>query len=653
MFDGVDAESVWKERYEQQTLKYTSVIPSEYSARNSGLTLDNLCIVNEPEHLLDRHNTTRDKYFAAMLYSIFNCARPTGYYQCDYHDQPDYCDMATFGDIEFKKYGLLTHPVDVVNYLVAAAKIDRVLLTREPSDESYSNPHNIRFKNPVPECELSKCNFGVKPLNYSTYMNANELYQEVPPRYSSYLNKDNHCRLSDEDALILLMEKCDYYARDMYINVLWCGTIQWNWTEERVKSLMGHFFSKTFELELRCFSHDTATEGMLKHILEAILSSSNTQLAHLTISEAFDSHIDAIAPLLSNPHVPCRLEELYLDAINLSSVDSANALGDILSCQSNISSFEVWWSCGETTSSRFITSIIDLLQRPEFKHLSLINGTFSSEALKTLITTFLTTPCSHDQSVQLLVSLTDSPTDHGQKLDIPQSALEYKSLEASTHTGFTINPLLMSLYPLKLNSLCISGAHCTCVNPSILDLAAHHTSLYVNHLTLELTDFSTEHFQTLLQNASLKELQLVPNGPVGLCDITHGLVKIGEKGTLENLTVNSFTANSSYRIFGNVKASSIAEEEQFGETLFSLPHLNHFSLELSIEFDESSDMTDFFKTMYKSWERTSQRLRLKKFALNLFSRAGQLPPLDEKLQSIAEEIGMEVTIRKSYELVFF
>ena len=52
-------------------------------------------------------------------------------------------------------------------------------------------------------------------------MNANELYQEVPPRYSSYFNKKNHCRLSEEDALMpLLMEKCDYYAGDMYINVL-------------------------------------------------------------------------------------------------------------------------------------------------------------------------------------------------------------------------------------------------------------------------------------------------------------------------------------------------------------------------------------------------------------------------------------------------
>ena len=484
-------------------------------------------------------------------------------------------------------------------------------------------------------------------------MNANELYQEVPPRYSSYLNKDNHCRLSEADALMLLMEKCDYYAEDnhtcMYINVVRCGAIRWNWEQEKVKFLIGQFFSKVFGLELCCYSDDLNTEGTLKHILEAILSLSNTQLALLTISEAYDSHIDAVAPLLANPHVPCRLEELCLDTINLNSVDSANALGDILSCQSKISSFEMCWSCGETTSSQFITSIIDLLQRPEFKHLSLNNGTFSSEALKTLITTFLTTPCSHDQSVQLLVSLTDSPNDHGQKLDIPQSALEYKSLEASTHTGFTINPWLMSLQPLKLYSLSISGAHC--VNPSILDLATHHTSLYVNHLTLELMDFSTEHFQTLLQNAPLKELQLVPNGPVGLCDITHGLVKIGEKGTLENLTVNSFTANSSHRIFGNVKASSRAEEEQFGETLFSLPHLNRFSLELSIEFDQSSDMTDFIETMYKSWERTSQRLRLKKFVLNLFSRAGQLPPLDEKLQSIAEKIGMEVTT--SLELFFF
>ena len=85
---------------------------------------------------------------------------------------------------------------------------------------------------------------------------------------------------------------------------------------------------------------------------------------------------------------------------------------------------------------------------------------------------------------------------------------------------------------------------------------------------------------------------------MGLSDITHGLVKIGETGTLETLTVNSFTPYSPNNMVGYVKLSSRDEVEQFGETIFSLPHLNRFSLELSIEFDRSSDLTDFIETMY-------------------------------------------------------
>ena len=643
MFDGVDAEMVWKERYEQQILEYLSLIANEYSASNCGLTLDHLCIiVSECEDLLDRYKTTRDKYFAILIYSIFECARPTGYYESGLRE------VATFGGIDLKKYGLLNHPVDVVNYLIAASTIERVLINREPSDESYRNPDEIYFENPVPEYELSKCDFGVEPLNHCTYMNANELYQEVPPRYSSYLNKENHCRLSEEDALTLLMEKCDYYAGDMCINVLRCGTIRWSQEEERIKFLIGRFFSKVLKLELCCYSDDTETVGALKDIMEAILSTSSLQLFSLTILEANDDHINAIAPLLSNPNVPCRIEELCLDSIALADFNSANALSDILSSQSKVSSLKVHLLDGTITGSRFTTSIFDLLQRPHFKCLSLELVTFSRKTVQTLITTFLTTPCSQAQSVTLHVhvSFTESSSDLGQILDIPQSTLEYKSLNVHTHTCYNISPWLWSLQPLKLKSLCVSSVQN--VDRSSLALAAHHTSLHVSHLKLETTDFSTEDFQTLLQNESLKELAIVPNGPVGLCDITHGLLKLSETRTLEKLTVNSFTPDRPHRFMGSVKASSKVEVEQFSETVFSLPHLKRFSLELSIELDQSSDMTaaDLIETMLKSWERKGMRLRLKKFVLNLISRTRYLPPLDENSQSVAEEVGMEVNIKR-------
>ena len=633
VFDGVDAEMVWKERLEEQVSRYTSSIATELNAYKCGLALRHYCIVNEPERLLDRHKTMRDKYFAAIIHAIFECARPTGYYQ--YY----YCRPYNLQDTDLNE---IDHPVDVVNYLVAAAKIDRVHITRprEPSDKSSC------YENPVPEYELRfKYGFGIghgTPLNYCTYMNTNDLYQEVPPRYSSYLNEENHCRLSEEDALTLLMEKCDYYARDMYINVLRCGGIRWNWEDDRIKSLVGRFFSKRFKLEVCCYSvseeSDCETDRALKDIMEAILSSSTRQLFSLTISDARDDHIFAIAPLLSHPNAPCRLEELHIKHSHFFT-DGANAFGDIFLSQSTLSSLEVFLLPCSTSDSRFVTGIINFLQRPNFKHLFL-KYTFSNEVVQTLIATFLTTPCSQDQSFQLecYESLTDSFSDIEQKLDIPQSALEYKSLEVLTTGCTTIIPWLLSLQPLKLKSLFITSLRSKC---RTLALAANNTNLHVSHLHLEVTDFCAESFQTLLQKRSLKEVEIVSyTGTIH--DITHGLLKVIETGTLEKLTVSPKSPFHQAASYDTSNPPSRAEVEQFSETLFSLPHLEHFSLELSICFFQGSDITDFFETMFKIWKRKNKRQRLKRFVLRWFSRRRAVPPSDDNSNFIAEEIGMEV-----------
>ena len=93
-----------------------------------------------------------------------------------------------------------------------------------------------------------------------------------------------------------------------------CGTIRWNWEDDGTKSLIEHYFcQQMFKfIELCCCSDNTETEGASKNlgIMETILSSSSLQLFSLTILEANDDHINAIAPLLSNPNVPCRIEEL-------------------------------------------------------------------------------------------------------------------------------------------------------------------------------------------------------------------------------------------------------------------------------------------------------------------------------------------------------
>ena len=386
-------------------------------------------------------------YLETIANAIFKCARPTGYYRFNV------CDILTLDDDHLKYSWLFDFPVDIVNYLVAAVKIEAVTVTREPA--IYSDTSGIEFDMPIAEYELQQQL--TEPIDRSSYAQVNKLFQYVPQRYATYVNEMNDYHLSEENALTLLMEKCNYYPEEMYISVCSYDAIEWSWQYEKRKSLVGRFFSKTIKLELNCSSDYEETAEPLRKMLENVLCSPSSQLSSLFLDDVKDEHIVAIAPSLIGS--ACTLNKLSVDRIETESAIAANELGNIITSQSMLSSLSLVdvspCSFDVATQSQFVDSIQSLVQRPHFENLSLCGVELANEVLQEVIIAFLTSPCSHAQCVQLrglYGTFTNLENKH-QNFMIPLLALEHKSLEISLYSKLGIENWLLSLQPLKLKSL--------------------------------------------------------------------------------------------------------------------------------------------------------------------------------------------------------
>lgn len=679
VFDGVDVSTIWKARFEKQLSRYLNTIADGYTAIHSGLTLSRhlYSFVNKPNEFLDRYETVKEKYLSAITFAIFERARLTGHYYGEFVNLPEdesaSEDVLDVSDIDLRKNGLLDHPADIVNYLVAASKVEEFYYSREstyettPSDESTNIDQCIRLDLPIPQYELE--HVSVTSINYDSYKKVSKLLQYVPPRYSLYVNSENHYRLSDEDALTLLIEKCGYYARNMHINAARYDTIQWKWDRERVISLIGQFFSKSFSLELclegNCYyeSPDSDDESIpcdpipaeaLDRILEGIFSSSSHQPFSLIISGVNDDDcLPTICQYLRKSVIANRIEKFtFKFASSLVNV-MTNDLGSVLVSLSYLSSLELGYKhtgrypVEMSSFSQFVTGIVFFLQQPHFKDLVLNKCVLTVEIVRTVISVFLKTPCQHDQYVALRVCIGGGVTEvaNDQNLSIPDSALKNKALNLCvlSDSDHGIITWLLSLQPLKLECLDINCHPKLLENINMLALAANNTALHVSRLYLNKTSLSPEHFGTILHNETITEIKLVFGNEVELDDITFGLEKQKSLGSIRHINLVSFAQNeTSTSIFGYVKPPSMFEIKNFCDALFSISGLNQLHFEISIMLDQDSDITGMVETISKSWKERSKGQRLKEFILHLVSQMEPLPILDEHTQCISREIRMKI-----------
>ena len=213
-----------------------------------------------------------EKYFTFLTAMIFSGDRFSGYYvnradigQCYCTPRPEECSC----------------PDDIVNYLVAYRK-PNVIIEEVDSEERFSETDSS-------EEEDSFKSFSPVPIRDMLGQEYGNLYEEatkgqhVYSHYSHYILKENHYRLSDEDAVSLMMNECNYYPRKLFVHEY--EHMHWKWSDDNLIQLLTQFFCKLESLSLRfrqgkevddCIYDDTTiseSKKGLKLVLKCCFSS--------------------------------------------------------------------------------------------------------------------------------------------------------------------------------------------------------------------------------------------------------------------------------------------------------------------------------------------------------------------------------------------
>ena len=716
VFDGINTETIWEQLYHQHTPRYF-VSDEIFPLCNVGKTT-----------IEKTHTSFRERYLAILATIVLNRARPTGYFGARnialYFRSRGVCFNIRPPPPSF----LSVAPVDIVNTLIAGEKITTVHVLEAEDEAETSDGDDTQsvsdtcifslieegdacitavtdyYKSNVYALNQNHCalvedrewghdhddEYTECISDYCAYKDTNERCQYIPLRYSSYALYENDYRLSDEDAITLLMGECQYYPEFLSLSILAFNSKHW------VPDLLSQFVCHVVTLKLFFDGHfECYTEEDVPHeqILTAVLSNDSPLLSSLELDSdtdnqyclsydedeyesayVTDDHLSLLAQLSeSPPTLPslasplCTLRELSVSGVF--TADGLTKLGTVISGQKILASLSLHslnvelhgysrntsLADGCICSRPFVDALISLFQSPCFESVTLKCVTIDHILLQDLVAGFLTSSCTHPQ--KLMLESIEIESDGSSKtyessecqLRVSHFASEYKSLEFSVkeHETSTCNVLhffrwFFSLQLLKLNSLkhfCWSKhVHVDC-----LPVLVKNTSFHVKNLSLcQSTDISAEAIQNLLRNDTLKSLELkFCSGMIGLQQIAEYILKPLSRSTLEELKIVE-----GIRTDKNFYAQPFSKESisLFSDTLFSLPHLNQFTLEISVlRYNQIyRHIVEFVEILHESWKKNGGR-KLKRFLL--YASKGTLYILEghrdqETVLQMANEIGL-------------
>ena len=234
-FDSIDREALWDELYQSHLKQWDKWKTEEFSTLKS-------------MQLFPAGISNRDKYFAFITTLIFCAERPYGYVENLNIGHYKRCESIPEQTVEW-------YPTDVVNYLVAYDKnVDRNFEKIEESSDQTANIYPVcqyELDNSVNDDNLSRNLYGLLATNN----------QCVPKRYS-FLMKAVH-RLSDSDALSLMMDKCNYIPEWIALSYK-VNMDPWGLGDEELQELLSRFFCRVKEVHVSTFtecSMDSDDEG--------------------------------------------------------------------------------------------------------------------------------------------------------------------------------------------------------------------------------------------------------------------------------------------------------------------------------------------------------------------------------------------------------
>ena len=658
VFDGIDSDKFWDELLKRHDGRLGSF-------RNYD--------INAHEVLRVSHSSNREKYFAFLTAMIFSGDRFSGHYA--------YFTNETGYGKDFYEEGLTPSmkerscPDDIVNYLVAYQKpnvveeIVKKVDTKEPvsqrnifkeEEESDEEEERIYAENddefcyPLPARDM----FGRK---------CGELYKEatkgqhVHSRYSHYILKENHYRLSDEDAVSLMMNECHYYPKKLFIHEY--DRMHWTWSSNNLIRLLTQFFSKleSLSLEVRTgkdIDHYIETGSDFKEALELVYTCcfSSPVLASLVVVDSSRGNTASLAlfsTLVANPCPSLEILDIhYWIQYSSGTAYSLELLANIIASHSQLTEIRLRLDTGlDDASSSFsclYTALIDFVQKQEFTKLTLHGLVHISSQLSLLLDAFLKTPCSQPQQINL--TFLEPACNEATPIQlpvgdykVPSGALEYKSLFIDEYSKVTVDccEWLFSHQPLILKAFHFEGSLVSVgeyheLVPSETAFPVHYlsdnASFQIRELSLPIfDDFLNQALQNLLHRQQLTKLSLRPTvqepKPCNINAITRIL-------SLQKETLTELMISREYFNYTSIESST--DMECFGDALFSLRNIESFSLNIAIIWKKED--TSYIDSLYKSWLKHGCK-KMKSFQMGNFEY--QFALTDELARKI-DKIGLVI-----------
>ena len=616
----------------------------------------------------EEFSSSREKYFTFLTTMIFSGDRFSGVYGWFINDRDFYEGCSPPPEQR-------SCPDDVVNDLVTYRKPTTVNVVVEKIDANHNDSDSDDdndFYYPLPSRDV----FGKQHDELYEYATKG---QYVHSRYSHYILKENHYRLSDDDAVSLIMNECHYYPKKLFLHEY--EHMHWRWSHGDLTRLLTQFFCKLESLSLQ-FRQAKDIDGYVessgdfsKEALELVLSCcfSSPVLSSLDILDPVldDTSSKVLSSTLAT--MPCpslKKLNMFFWVRYSGEVHCMEALAKIIASHGQLTEINVRVDerakVNPSAFSCLYTSLIGFVQRQEFLKLTLEGQVPISLQLKLLLDAFLKTPCSQPQDFQLkhLKPARNEPasTTHTMNVPVgdrrvPSGALEYKSLLFYESCNITVDfcnwlfshePLVLKAFEFdaSIGSLGEYGGFEPSETALPVHLLSENALFQTRELSLPIFDnFPNQALQHLFQRQQLTRLTLRPTKPpVKDIDLFSRREEVPKPCNIDAITeILSYQKEqlvelSVYRQhFNYVSIEPSTDMERFGDALFSLNNFEIFSFQISVVWKQED--TSYLDTLYNSWLKHGRK-KLKSFQMGKFEyRFSMTDELARKL----DEMGLVIT----------
>ena len=623
-FDNINADKLWGELYSKHWKCYDQ------------WHCDVTVTTKSEEIISDCATTNREKYFILLTTIIFSFERPTGYFSRIVDDEKRI-------NYEPPKGVATGYPIDIVNYLIAAhisvvvgKKVAQQNIDEmdDDDDDQWYPVNNF----PVYQRDLDDSRDDTRlSTNYDRIAAANQC---IPLCYASLAKSG--CRIPDEDAILLIMDQCNYYPKTITILCAPDSKL-WSWKQEDLKQLFTKFFHDITAIHL-CVIDEP---GEISSLVESVCFSNRLIPCTLYLSLLYE--------LSSLHYISSMISQLILEKLHIYSPfdfdlddNASKELGEVVSHQKgNICELK-FHECQFPEEANFLSNVTAVIQSPHFTKFQFHGYLESPSILIQLLNAFLCTLCSHAQQLYIddstIVTLDSKARDLLRPMPsaICDSSLQHKSLKVENCSA-TLCSALLRLKPLSLQTLHLqfvcSHFGTTSVSEgvhSILESVAHNDELCVSNLALlnccnSVFDIHESLpkgiLKSIFKRPLLKSLMLdLKLATSNLITLTDALQIQSQLGTLEKLKI-SFSAHEILK--------ETCDLELLLETVFNLPQISRFSLHLDILLE---DLT-IVETIQRSWRSKNKP---KEFCFGHFHEL----TIPEHIQSLLNE--MQLVVMKEY-----